>query len=130
MRYKSTIIFAESMLARSTFLREHCHNLEEYTDPECPLPISFLGYFGTTIAAHFDALPPGEWAVLSAMIEEGLASEDEEIGTAVATGLIEGLIHRAEAIETLWPRIEAALGPEAREYADAYRNMDYSVGKP
>lgn len=91
--------FADAMLSRSAFLRDHCRDLEEYTDPEHPLPISLLSRFGGEIAANFDTISPGEWAMLSAMIEQGLASDDEDVGTAVATGLIEGLIHRAETVE-------------------------------
>ena len=121
MSYNSMMRFAMSMHSRSTFLRDHCRDLEEYTDPEYPLAICLLGHFGGVIATNFDEISPGEWAALSAMIEQGLASDDEDVGTAVATGLIEGLIHRAETVANLWPRIEAALGSEARSYADAYR---------
>jgi hypothetical protein len=127
MSRKSMMHFAEYMLSRSEFLQENCQDLEDYRDPECLIPIFMLGYFGGQIAKRYDTIVPDEWALLSALIEEGLASDDDDVGTAVATGLIEGLIHRAEAIEGLWPRIEARLGSEARGYADAYRNADYSV---
>ena len=119
--------FADNMLSRSAFLRDNCQDLEEYSDPECPLPISMLGYFGRQIAGQYDTLAPGEWVLLSALIEQGMASEDDDLSTAVATGLIEGLIHRAEAVEGLWPRIETGLGSLARSYADAYRNADFTV---
>lgn len=119
--------FADNMLSRSAFLRDNCQDLEEYSDPECLLPISLLGFFGRQIAKQYDALAPEEWALLSALIEQGLASDDEDVRTAVSTGLIEGLIHRAEAVEGLWPRIEVGLGSLARSYADAYRNADFTV---
>lgn len=127
MSKESMMQFADNMLSRSAFLRDHCQDLEEYSDPECPLPISLLGYFGGQIAKRYDALAPEEWALLSALIEQGMASEDDDVSTAVATGLIEGLIHRAEAVEGLWPRIEAGLGSLTRGYADAYRNADSTV---
>ena len=119
--------FADNMLSRSAFLRDNCQDLEEYNDPKCLLPISLLGSFSGQIAKQYDALAPEEWALLSALIEQGLASDDEDVKTAVSTGLIEGLIHRAEAVEGLWPRIEAGLGSLARSYADAYRNADFTV---
>lgn len=127
MSKESMMQFANNMLSRSAFLRDNCQDLEEYSDPECPLPISLLGYFGRQIARQYDALAPEEWALLSALIEQGMASGDDDVSTAVATGLIEGLIHRAEAVEGLWPRIEASLGSLARGYADAYRNADFTV---
>lgn len=120
--------FADQMLSESAFLRDNCRDLEEYRDPEEPLPISLLGHFGGEIAKQYDTIDPEEWRRLSALIEQGLASDDSDIGTAVATGLIEGLIHRAEAVEGLWPRIEANLGPQARAYADAYRSADFTSG--
>lgn len=112
--------FAEYMLSSSAFLREHCCDTEEYMDPECPLPIALLGKFGGEIAENYDVITPNEWKSLSATIEEGLASDNNNVSTAVATGLIEGMIHRAEAVENLWSRIEAGLGPRARSYAQAY----------
>ncbi len=124
MSYKSMMGFAESMLASSAFLRDNCRDLQEFEDPEQPLAIPLLGYLGGEIAKNFDAISSNEWATLSAMIEQGLASNDEDIGTAVATGLIEGMVHRAEAIDNLWPRIEASLGSKARSYADAYRSAE------
>ena len=127
MSKESMMQFADHMLIESAFLRDNCRDLEEYRDPEEPLPISLLGHFGGEIAKQYDAIGPEEWRRLSALIEQGLASEDSDIGTAVATGLIEGLIHRAEVVEGLWSRIEAALGPQARSYADAYRNADFTV---
>lgn len=119
--------FADNMLSRSAFLRNNCATLEEYSDPECPLPISLLGYFGGQIARRHDTLAPEDWVVLSALIEQGLVSDDDDVRTAVKTGLIEGLVHYAEAVEGLWPRIEVGLGFLARSYADAYRNADFTV---
>ena len=127
MSKESMMQFAKDMLSRSAFLSDNCRDLDECTDPECPLPISLLGYFGGQIAKPYDTLAPGEWALLSALIEQGMASEDDDVSTAAATGLIEGLIHRAEAVEGLWPRIEVGLGSLARRYADAYRNAAFTV---
>lgn len=123
MSKESMMQFANDMLSRSAFLRDNCQDLKEYTDPECLLPISLLGYLGGQIAGQYDTLASREWALLSALIEQGMASEDDDVSTAVATGLI----HRAEAVEGLWPKIEVGLGSLARSYADAYRNADFTV---
>lgn len=123
MSKSSMMQFAENMLSSSAFLRKHCHDIYDFTDPEYPLPTALLGSFGREIANNYDIITSCEWISLSRMIEDGLASDDDEVGTAVATGLIEGMIHRAEAIEDLWPRIEANLGPRARSYAEAYRRF-------
>ena len=123
MSKNSMMRFAENMLSGSAFLLKDCRDTDDFTDPKYPLPTALLGSFGREIANNYDTITSCEWVSLSAMIEEGLASDDGDVGTAVATGLIEGMIHRAEAIENLWPRIEAGLGPRARSYADAYRGF-------
>ncbi len=119
--------FADRMLSESAFLRDNCRDLEEYRDPKEPLPISLLGHFGGEIAKQYDTIGSEEWRRLSDLIEQGLASDDSDVGTAVATGLIEVLVHRAEAVEGLWPKIELGLGSQARSYAAAYRNADFAV---
>ena len=119
--------FADQMLSASALLRDNCRDLEDYRDPEEPLPIGLLGYFGGEIAKQYGTIGPEEWKRLSDLIEQGLASDDNDVGTAVATGFIEGLIHHAEAVAGLWPKIEASLGSLARSYADAYRNAEFTV---
>ncbi len=70
MSKESTMRFADDMLSRSAFLHKTCRDLEEYSDPECLLPISLLGYLGAQIAKQFDTLAPDEWALLSVLIEQ------------------------------------------------------------
>lgn len=122
-RHRPVMLLIEAMLSASAVLRGECRSLVDEAEPHCPLPTVLMGEMGQVVAEGWDAIPADEWTRLSALIEGALASDDDDLGTAVATGLIEGLIHRAEAIGGLWPRVEAALGPEARDYADAYRRM-------
>ncbi len=127
MSKESMMKFTDQMLSESAFLRDNCRDLEQYRDPEEPLPISLLGHFGGEIAKRYDTIGLEEWRRLTDLIEQGLASDDTDVGTAVATGLIEVLIHRAEAVDGLWPKIEQGLGSQARSYAAAYRNADFTV---
>ena len=116
----SVMQFADDMLSKSAFLQEYCSDQKIYRDPGEELPLSMLGYFGKEIASHYEAIAPAELRIILHMIEQGVQSRDSDIGDAVATGLIEGMIHRAEGIEGKWEKMEADLGPEARKYADAY----------
>ncbi len=122
---KSAMDYAESMLSKSEFLRTHCNDVNEYRDPEEPMPTLLLASFGLQMAAHFEQIPPAEWKALVRAIEEGVSNKDKDIGEAVATGLLEAMVNYAEATEGLWPEIEARLGPEARDYVEAYRKADY-----
>ena len=118
--------FAQDMIAKSDFLSERFIDLSSWTDLEGGLlPLSLMSGFGIQMVQDFNSISEKEWSELVALIEEGLTSGDEYIDTAVATGLIEAIVHFAEPIEGLWPRIDAALGPEARAYADAYRNAPF-----
>jgi hypothetical protein len=128
MSIQSMLQFAEEMLAKSAFLQEHCHDLEQHRDPGEETPIGMMGDFGLEIASGYETMTPAERTLILGLIEQGLLSHDEDVSTAVATGLIEGLIHRAEVIDGRWEKIEPDLGPEARAYADAYRNADFFQG--
>ncbi len=126
MSRDSAMRFSESLLSTSKFLTEHCDvaYLDGFRDNDDPLPLCMLGYFGQIRAEHFDSVPLQEWRFILASLERELKSGDEYMEAAVATGFIEGLIYQSEEISLdLWRRIEADLGPEARGYADAYRNL-------
>ena len=126
MSLQDAQIFAKKMIARSRFLSERYIDLSPWTDEEGSLlPTALMGGFGYDIANEFAEMSHSELAELVALIEEGLTSDDEYLNTAVATGLIEAVVNLAEQKEGLWPRIDAALGPEARAYAEAYRNAPF-----
>jgi hypothetical protein len=125
MNHLSMCSFAQYMISQSNFLAARYVDLSYWLDPESPMPFVLIADFGHKIAQEFESIGEKDWSELVSLIEEGLNSEDEYIETAVATGLIEAIVHVAEPIHGLWPRIDAALGPEARAYAEAYRNAPF-----
>ena len=120
MTQETMLTYVNYMLENSELLRRDIRALKLVMDPDDPLPVSTCGAFAKQIVVHFDEIEPEEWKNLSTMIEEGAMSADEDISTMIITGLIESLINRAERIDGLWPRIRAALGPEARRFGDLY----------
>ena len=120
MTQETMLAYVNSMLENSKFLRRDVRALRFFMDPDDPLPVSTCGLFAGQIVEHFDEIEPEEWKNLSTMIEDGVMSSDEDVSTMIVTGLIESLINRAERIDGLWPRIRAALGPEARRFGDLY----------
>ncbi len=54
------------------------------------------------------------------LIEYGLSSGDDELETAVATGLIEGLVGCTGGVGKNWEMIQALLGEKSRQHADAW----------
>ena len=119
MNHLSMCSFAQYMISQSNFLAARYVDLSYWLDPESPMPFVLIADFGHKIAQEFESIGEKDWSELVSLIEEGLNSEDEYIETAVATGLIEAIVHVAEPIHGLWPRIDSALGPEARAYAEA-----------
>ena len=93
---------------------------EEFWKPDHPPSTVLLGSLGSAFARAFPSLGTGEQACVLDRIEEGvMVPGDDYLGTAVSTGFLEGLIHRAEEDGT-WPAVREALRPLSREYADAY----------
>lgn len=118
--------FALYMIKESNFLSERYGDISEWFDLDGnPMPIVLMGDFGISIVKNFSMISDSDWWKLVELIEDGLNSEDKDVDTAVATGLIEAVVNVAELEEGLWPRIDAALGPEARAYAEAYRNAPF-----
>lgn len=56
------------------------------------------------------------------MIEDAMASGDDELRTAVGTGLIEAVIARTDGNEQLWRDVESMFGDRSLEYAQAWRS--------
>ncbi len=89
-------------------------------DTDDPAPTFNCGSFAEQIVIHFHEIKPEECKNLSITIENRVTSSDEDVSTMIVARLIEGLINRVEEIDGLWPRIRAALGPEARRFGDLY----------
>lgn len=54
------------------------------------------------------------------LIEQAMESSDQELVTAVATGLIEALVNRAVRSNGLWTRMAPLLGPRSLHHAEAW----------
>lgn len=88
--------------------------------PEEPPPTILLGGIGYRIAEDFDRSDPQTNRAIFAVVEEGMNSPDAMVSTAVATGLIEGIVTRTDEIDGLWDRIASCMGPESSAYAEAW----------
>lgn len=90
--------------------------------PEKP-PITILfSAIGYSIAESFDSNDVLSNQTLFALIENGVSSDDLMLGTAVATGLIEGMVTRAQQIDGLWERMAPSLGQGSLQHATAWLN--------
>lgn len=88
------------------------------------VPLTYLlGHVGGAVADVFPNLVEDDRRRLFNHIEQGMLSDDESFSTAIATGLIEGLIGRASRTDKLWEQIEPYLGDESRNYMMAWMNF-------
>lgn len=110
-----------------TYHSEHIKNtidkLIEYWTPEKTPTILLFSIIGKNLANQFDMFNDAEGALLFQHIEDGMQSTDDELATAVATGLIESLVNASDGNDELWRRIEQKLGKESQKHAIAWRNF-------
>jgi len=99
---------------------------EEFWSPDKPPALVLLGSLGDAFAAGFQTLSARDRQAVAEWLEDGMAGGADYLGTAVATGFIEALIHKAEA-NGIWPQVEAVLGPLSHDFAAAYRNDPFHL---
>lgn len=116
--------FALRLGAELPVFRPVLEQAEAFWSPDQPPATVLLGSLGSAFAKSFGTLGARDRAAVAARLEEGLTGGADYLGTAVATGFLEAAIHRAEADGT-WPEVAAALGPQSRDFAEAYRNAPF-----
>jgi len=91
----------------------------EYWAPELPPITIAYAEIGTKLVDIFDALDPNTRRSIFALVETGMQSDDEAVGTAVATGLIEALVGHASRLGR-WEHVGEELGPLSKSHADVW----------
>jgi hypothetical protein len=64
-----------------------------------------------------------EKSALFQHIEAGMRSDNDELATAVATGLVESLVTASDENESAWKEIEGYLYGESKKHALAWKNF-------
>ncbi|QOZ30630.1 hypothetical protein [Bradyrhizobium sp. CCBAU 53421] len=96
----------------------HRGTIDDWAPERPPATIAY-GAVGTKLVDIFDELDPNTRRSIFALVEDGMQSDDEATGTAVATGLIEALAGRASRTGR-WERVRAELGSLSRSHAEAW----------
>lgn len=112
--------FLKLLLKLSNGVREEYQEVHAEWLPEEP-PITILyAALGHRIAEEFSHADVAATHQIFSLIEEAMQSSNENLITAVATGLIEALVTRAVEIEGLWEQIKPLLGPRSLRHANAW----------
>ena len=116
---ESTQRFLTEITTLSRGLAEAHQETIEYWAPDLPPVTVAYAEIGHKLVDEFEEIDTRTRTAVFHLIEEGMEREDEELGTAVATGLIEGMAGRA-ARRGNWDNVRAELGPLSRSHADAW----------
>jgi hypothetical protein len=92
----------------------------DYWKPEEPPLTTAYGELGDKIVDDFDSFSPDIREAVMSLIEEGMSSDDELLGIAVATGLIEAMVGRASRSQGGVQRVLSQFGPLSRSHAEAW----------
>lgn len=112
-------IFIREFSRVSDRINERALQEVDFWLPSSPPAIPILGAIGQEISENFGDFSEIQKRELLSLIEQYLVLEDEDISSAIATGLIEGLLHKAEDEDKL-SEVLLFLGPESRKYAEAW----------
>lgn len=114
--------FFDSISEISTGAKESGNEVMMEWLPEKPPVTIFFAAIGYRLAEDFDSKDMPSNQALFALIENGVDSDDLMLGTAVATGLIEGMATRAQQIEGLWRQMTPLLGKRSLQHAEVWLN--------
>ena len=109
--------FVSRLFAISPGLLAAYRESKAWWAPDKPPPIALLGYLGTRIVEEFPSVGDAVNDRLMFAIAAGLASQDGGLVTAVATGMIEFMVGRANSLG-LWNDIRPRLGTLSADHAD------------
>ena len=118
--------FAEGLGMLSPLFQPTMRDAEEFWFPGKPPAVVLLGSLGSAFASSFQTLDAQDRKAVTERLEDGMKGGTDYLGTAVATGFLEALIHKAEA-DGIWPEVEAALGSLSRNFAAAYRSDPFHL---
>jgi hypothetical protein len=123
MMYNRTMDYLRNLVLDIPVLNEKLTRCIKYWGDETPPPIVAFGDIGDAIVDNLTALSGEVRQKVFASIESGMTDPDDDIRTAMATGLIEALISRSDGKPGLWAEIESLLGPDSKKYALAWRSF-------
>lgn len=115
--------YLKKMASFSTVILEKIESVNKYWSPEEPPVIVLFSQIGKTLARIYPSFENAQKESVFQHIEEGMTSTNDELATAVATGLIEAIVTSTDGDHLLWAKIEKSLGHKSKEHALAWKNF-------
>lgn len=107
----------------SEYMKNEVNRCVEYWLPDPPPTILLFSLVGKALVNQLASLSHSEKSALFQHIETGMRSDNDELATAVATGLVESLVTASDENESVWKEIEAYLHVESKKHALAWKNF-------
>ncbi|EAZ4878610.1 hypothetical protein CBX33_21885 [Salmonella enterica] len=123
---KIIVDYVDKLSAFSDFISKTISSVNEYWVPDEPPLIMLFSQIGKSLVTIFPELDYVKKELLFKYIEDGMTSNNEELATAVATGLVEAIVTSTDSNQHLWEEIEGLLGINSKEHALAWRNFGQS----
>ena len=112
--------FIDKLISCSIALQaKHKEILREWT-PDAPPITTLFAALGAQIARDFCNGNRQNIRRISLLIEQAMESDDAQLVTAVATGLIEALVTKANKADGCWQDLVSQLGPRSRHHAQSW----------
>jgi len=115
--------YLDELAKELKFIQPTINSCVEYWSPEEPPVTVLFGEIGDSIVQNIESLPEGALKACFNLIESGMTSRGEDIGTAVATGLIESMVTKSDGDPQLWNRLEELFGAVSKIHANAWRKF-------
>lgn len=112
--------FVSLLVIASDSLQAAYHEVLDEWQPEEPPVTTLFAALGDRIAEDFVCAGIDANRRMFSLVEQAMESSDQELVTAVATGLIEALVTRAVRGEGLWAQMVPLLGPRSLHHAEAW----------
>lgn len=112
--------FIETLLEYSGGMQEIYRKTVDYWSPDEPPVTTLFAAIGDQIVEYFWATGNDVKHEVFQLIEGAMNSDDDQLVTAVATGLIEAMVSIASQQEQLLQQVLPMFGMRSRNHADAW----------
>jgi hypothetical protein len=111
--------FTDALIRVLPYLSEVHQRTVDYWSPDEPPVTILFADLGRAISDGFEGLDEKKRVEIFELIESGINSDDEVLGTAVATGLIEAMLGRAYRIN-IWGKMEKYFIGSSKRHAQVW----------
>jgi hypothetical protein len=112
--------FINSIICKNSALQETHQESLEYWHPDEPPITTLFAALGDRIASDFEVTDQEVRNQMFSLIESAMGSDNQKLVTAVATGLIEGMISKIISQEGNLQQLIQQLGRLSRKHAEAW----------